>query len=127
MKISAKLADLSKNNDGRDYDEAQFFDAAKQYMAESGLVFEDVTNHSARSLEDIVGKLECLELRDSALHAKVELLDTPKGLAIQQIVCENPESISFVPYVSYRKLGDKILDLRIEEIMALPTSKIEKL
>lgn len=127
MKISTKLADLLKNNDGRDYDETQFFYAAKQYMAESGLVFVDVTNHSARSLEDVVGKLECVELRDSALHAKVELLDTPKGLAIQQIVCENPESISLVPYVSYRKLGDKILDLRIEEIMALPTSEIEKL
>ena len=131
MKVKVKLYDPSIRN--RDYKfTAQVFEQFKQYMKSidrNRIVYDGNRALDGElvhpTLEDAVGRLDSIEWVDSCAFGNVELLNTPKGMIYQDVLKQVADGASLSPVWSYRKVGDKILDLELQEIVILPTKFLD--
>ena len=79
------------NHNGRVYDSKMMEEAVRKFN-ENGLKtcevypFEDFSSHH---MENIVGKVENLWIENNQLVGKVELLDTPKGKIVEELMNNN--------------------------------------
>lgn len=127
MKVRAKLYDPNEGN--RDYKfTAEAFELFNQYMKKSDrIVYDgqemDELELTHPSLNDAVGKVESIEWVDSCAFGEIELIDTPKGKCYQDLLRLSDVPISISPVWSYRKVGDKILDLQLKDVVVLPVLK----
>ena len=130
MKVRVKLYDPSIRN--RDYKfTAQVFEQFNQYMKsidrrivyDGNRVLDGELVHP--TLEDAVGRLDSIEWVDSCAFGNVELLNTPKGMIYQDVLKQVVDGASLSPVWSYRKVGDKILDLELQEVVILPTKFLD--
>ena len=123
MKIEAKLFDLNSVNRGYKYNH-DVINELKRYVKDTnGTVYsvsdETMLDFHHPNLEDVVGKVESVKVVDSCAWGQIELFDTPKGKIWQDIINEIPNGARFEPIWTYRKLGDKILDLNLEYITVM--------
>lgn len=129
MKVRVKLYDPSIRN--RDYKfTAQVFEQFNQYMKsidrivyDGNRAFNGELVHP--TLEDAVGRLDSIEWVDSCAFGNVELLNTPKGMIYQDVLKQVVDGASLSPVWSYRKVGNKILDLQLQEVVILPTKFLD--
>lgn len=129
MKVRVKLYDPSIGN--RDYKfTAQVFEQFNQYMKsidrivyDGNRAFDGELVHP--KLEDAVGRLDSIEWVDSCAFGNIELLNTPKGMIYQDVLKQVADGASLSPVWSYRKVGDKILDLELQEVVILPTKFLD--
>lgn len=129
MKVRVKLYDPSIRN--RDYKfTAQVFEQLNQYMKgidrivyDGNRAFDGELVHP--TLEDAVGRLDSIEWVDSCAFGNVELLNTPKGMIYQDVLKQVTDGASLSPVWSYRRVGDKILDLQLQEVVILPTKFLD--
>lgn len=125
MKVRVKLYDPTTRN--RDYKfTAQVFEQFNQYMKgvdrivyDGNRAFDGELVHP--TLEDAVGRLDSIEWVDSCAFGNVELLNTPKGMIYQDVLKQFTDGASLSPVWSYRRVGDKILDLQLQEVVIIPT------
>ena len=125
MEVTVKLFDPEQlNKTGRRYEDlGAMFDAFSEYMKRKDrfvlLENESDLSHPVE-LDKIVGTVKYVEWKDQKAFANVQLLDTPNGKAIQEMFKVIPDNVSIVPYFRYNKVGDKLLDLKIEKVIVQP-------
>lgn len=122
MEVTVKLFDPEQLvNNGRRYENlGAMFDAFSEYMKRKDrfvTLERDAELSHPINLEDIVGTVKHVEWKDQQAFANVQLLDTPNGKAIQQMFNVMPNNVCITPYFRYNKVGDKLLDLKIERVI----------
>lgn len=116
MDIKVKLFDLSDGNKYNYVYASEVFDALTRYSKADELVYT-YNDGRPHNLTDVVGKLKDVSWHDSCAWADIELLDTPNGKVLKSICEQNGnDAIKVEPIVSYRKVGDKILDFKLESL-----------
>ena len=124
MEIKVKIFDINQLPDeyGRRYQNLDaVFEQFNCYMKRKDRYVLDNPEYMERvehvmKLEDIIGEVTHIEWKDQSAFANIHLLDTPKGTVYQELLSKVPEHISIEPFFSYRKLGDKMVDLQLEDL-----------
>ena len=120
MNIKVKLFDLNTSNRGYQFT-ADVFEQFCQYMKNSDRIVYSENGQGETihpELDNAVGVINNIEWVDSCAYGNVELINSPKGEIYQTMLNSgvSPDSMELEPVWSYRKVGDKILDLNLHYV-----------